>query len=78
MIEENLTGIFELLLISSFCLFLFSYIVIISQIVFRFEGSYFNIFFSQIRKLPSKCKSSRGISLICQINIQRLITQKEV
>lgn len=29
MIEENLTGIFELLLLSSFCLFLFSYIVII-------------------------------------------------
>lgn len=77
MIEENLTGIFELLLISSFCLFLFSYIVII-RLYFDFKEVILIYFFSQIRKLPSKFKSSRGISLICQINIQRLITQKEV
>lgn len=77
MIEENLTGIFQLLLLSSFCLFLFNYIVII-RLYFDFKEVILIYFFSQIRKLPSKCKSSRGISLICQINIQRLITQKEV
>lgn len=77
MIEENLTGIFQLLLLSSFCLFLFSYIVII-RLYFDFKEVILIYLFSQIRKLPSKCKSSRGISLICQINIQRLITQKEV